>query len=87
MKKTTIYVMIYGFMVAATLLQAFIVTTGLSTYFKGLSIIVLAIAEAFFSAGYFLNLRYESKALAILPIGGLFILSTFAVAAIFMMSM
>ena len=87
MKKTTIYVMTYGFMVVATLLQVFIATTGLSASLKGLSIIMLAIAEAFFSAGFFLNLRYESRALAILPIGGLFILSTFAVAAILMMSM
>ena len=87
MKKTTMYVTIYGFMVAATLLQVFIATTSLSAYFKGLGIVVLAIAEVLFSAGYFLNLRYESRALAILPIGGLFILSTFAVAAIFMMSM
>ena len=82
MKKVTLYVSIWGLMVAATLVEIYIFTTTLSVEYKVSSILALAIAQAITNAAFFQNLRYEKKIIALLPILSLVVLCTLLVTAV-----
>ena len=82
MKKVTLYVSIWGLMVAATLVEIYIFTTTLSVEYKVSSILALAIAQAITNAAFFQNLRYEKKIIALLPILSIVVLCTLLVTAV-----
>jgi heme/copper-type cytochrome/quinol oxidase subunit 4 len=82
MKKVSLYISIWGLMVAATLVEIYIFTTSLSVQYKVVSILTIAIVQAITNAAFFQNLRYEKKVLSLLPILSIVVLCTLLVTAI-----
>jgi heme/copper-type cytochrome/quinol oxidase subunit 4 len=87
MRKLTLYISIWGLMVAATLVEIYIFTTSLSVQYKVASILTLAVAQAITNAAFFQNLRYEKKIISLLPILSIVVLCTLLVTAILSVGM
>jgi len=82
MNKATLYLSVWGLMVAATLIEIYIFTTSLPELFKVSSILALAIAQSLANAAFFQNLRYEKKIIALLPLLSIVVLCTLLVTAV-----
>jgi heme/copper-type cytochrome/quinol oxidase subunit 4 len=82
MNKTWVYIGVWGFMVATTLLEIYTFTTSLSVMDKTVGIMALAFAQVIANATFFLNLGYEKKIVMVLPIIALIVLQTLLVTAI-----
>ena len=82
MSKTTLYTAIWGILVAATILE--VLTRSLPAAFSLVVIGIIAIStfKAVLIASFYQNLRYEVKALAIVPIFAVVTLSVLLATAI-----
>ncbi len=82
MASFRLYVAVWALLVAATIME--VVTRFLPAAVSVLvvGIIVIATIKAVLIASYFQHLRYETKILALLPIGGILVLSTLLIISI-----
>jgi hypothetical protein len=82
MNKAATYIIVWGLLVSATLLEILIFTTSWIIEFKIAGILSLAIAQALTNAAFFQSLRYEKKMLSFLPLMSLIGLQTLVLTAI-----
>ncbi len=82
MDRKTLYISIWGLLVAATFGEIYIFTTALSVEYKAVSILILAGSQAVTNAAFFMNLRYEKKVISLLPLLAIITISTLIVTAI-----
>ncbi len=82
MDKTPTYLALWISTVAVTVIEVIIATSSASAGLKQVSIILLTLAEAVAAAAFYLNLRYETRLLSLLPIAALSIISTLVIVSI-----
>ncbi len=82
MASFRLYVAVWALLVAATIMEVVTRFLPAAVSLLVVGIIVIATIKAVLIASYFQHLRYETKILALLPIGGILVLSTLLIISI-----
>ncbi len=82
MASFRLYVAVWALLVAATIMEVVTRFLPATVSLLVVGIIVIATIKAVLIASYFQHLRYETKILALLPIGGILVLSTLLIISI-----
>ncbi len=82
MTSFKLYVAVWALLVAATIMEVVTRFLPAAVSLLVVGIIVIATIKAVLIASYFQHLRYETKILALLPIGGILVLSTLLIISI-----
>ncbi len=85
--KTPLYVIVWLIMVAGTVWQLVILRTYGGTGAGDMGIVAIAVAEVLLSAGFYWNLRYETKILSLFPLIAIVTIAVFMIAAILSIGM
>ena len=87
MAETRLYVEVWAVLVAGTLLEVFTRSIQAAAFIVVLGIISISIVKALVIASFYQHLRYENKALLILPVAALIALATLILTLISMGTM